>query len=451
VDAIDSLISFPDVECNIPCPGNPAEICGGLVSSSISRFVRRQGSGMGRTSEILLTIYENGLLVPASGGSVPSSSTAASSSIEPSSINTSSQTLSPVPTPPISTSMGAISLPPPGASSPSSPVVSNPPSTTSSWSYFSSFVDSVQPVIVVNSTTGSSSSSTTGSIGIGFDPGAGSTRGTFTSPGPPLTTPPPSSGSPISRPPYSIIPIIVSTVWIEVCDVCEHGTTQLATTVTVMHCGCTQSIALSGNIVTVPPPRVPMTVTVEECACGEGGAASSTILTVPCSSAIEEASASVAAAMSAWSTELGAQCPTPVPWSGQVIATGPTSRISSPPVQAAHHSEAEPEKAAAFVSTSAESSDVPEMTNSIAPVAGIPSANNGTVGSTMMPVTTQTLTLLSMESMTSASTEESPSPSQVAVAPVPPAETKSAAAASPKFAMAVGAALVGVYVMLSLL
>lgn len=65
--------------------------------------------------------------------------------------------------------------------------------------------------------------------------------------------------------------------WIDVCDECEHGLATMTTTITSLHCGCTDT----------PAPTIPMTTTTKTCAvCGEGGAAATIMITCPQTSAI---------------------------------------------------------------------------------------------------------------------------------------------------------------------
>lgn len=128
--------------------------------------------------------------------------------------------------------------------------------------------------------------------------------------------------------------IIVSTIWVDVCDGCISGTTQLTTTITVVHCGCTETTGSEGATGMVAPPSVPMTTTVKPCACGENGAASSMIITEPCSSAIAEESSLLGEYLSSCSAVPGAQVPSPIPWQSQAIAAGVTSASQNPGMEA---------------------------------------------------------------------------------------------------------------------
>ena len=69
LDATAGLTKYPESDCNIPCPGDPSETCGGNLIAEMSR--RRQ-------STILLTTYNNTLNINAAAppsSSVPLSST----------------------------------------------------------------------------------------------------------------------------------------------------------------------------------------------------------------------------------------------------------------------------------------------------------------------------------------------------------------------------------------
>ena len=67
-NASSSVISTAPSSCNQPCPGNPAEICGGRISK-VSRILKRQTSLAG----ILLTLYANPAIIDGSANSSPSS------------------------------------------------------------------------------------------------------------------------------------------------------------------------------------------------------------------------------------------------------------------------------------------------------------------------------------------------------------------------------------------
>ncbi len=71
--------------------------------------------------------------------------------------------------------------------------------------------------------------------------------------------------------------------YIDVCSICEGGVTTMTTTITTLHCGCTDT----------PMPTIPMTTMTKACGCGEGGAASSLIVTSPDTSAIASAAGSM--------------------------------------------------------------------------------------------------------------------------------------------------------------
>ena len=188
----------------------------------------------------------------------------------------------------------------------------------------SSKVGITTPALSAPSSPPSSIAGSGGGVSVSAAPGAG---GSSSDPGSgnvitlPATIPP----TTITIPP-TLFPFVISTVWI---DVCETGTTQLTTTVTVMHCGCTASLdAAAGSTVAVPSPSVPMTTTVKPCSCGKNGVASSLTVTQPCSTAIEEAQSSVAAYGSA-QAEAGASVGSPVPWQSEAIAAGAASAVAS--------------------------------------------------------------------------------------------------------------------------
>jgi hypothetical protein len=74
LDATAGLTKYPESDCNIPCPGDPSETCGGNLITEMSR--RRQ-------SIILLTTYNNTININAAAplsSSIPLSSTLMSTS-----------------------------------------------------------------------------------------------------------------------------------------------------------------------------------------------------------------------------------------------------------------------------------------------------------------------------------------------------------------------------------
>lgn len=92
---------------------------------------------------------------------------------------------------------------------------------------------------------------------------------------------------------------VISTTYIDICDVCPGGLTTSATTITVPHRGCTASCDnVLQTVMPVPSPSVPMTTTVKSCACGEQGAPSSITVTVPHTSSIAQLAAQVISNMS---------------------------------------------------------------------------------------------------------------------------------------------------------
>ena len=161
--------------------------------------------------------------------------------------------------------------------------------------------------------------------------------------------------------------------------------TTATTIITVMHCGCTESVDEAGSTVPVPAPSVPMTTTVKTCNCGEANAPSTTEVTIPCTSQIEEMSSSMASPLA--SAAPGVAAPTIAP---AAEATGHGSGGESvPEVDTAGGEQSgtgagESESTAtentndvAGAPSEARSGDVPEITNSLAEV-GAPTGNNGT-------------------------------------------------------------------------
>ena len=253
LDATAGLTKYPESDCNIPCPGDPSETCGGNLITEKSR--RRQ-------SIILLTTYNNTININAAApasSSVPLSSTLMSTS---------------------------------GIFSVSIPLTIIPSSTIS----LSTGVSSSS--IAILSAGGPSLS---GAPGVGGLPTlVGPVGGShFFDPGTSSTTPPISlSGSPTPNSSTQRIPIVISSkyhalcldslsnglivaVWIDVCDVCEHGLVTMTTTITTLHCGCTHT----------PVPTIPMTTSTKACAiCGEDGSRATVTITYPDTSAMASAS-----------------------------------------------------------------------------------------------------------------------------------------------------------------
>ena len=253
LDATAGLTQYPESDCNTPCPGDPSETCGGNFIAEMSR--RRQ-------SIILLTTYNNTLNINAAAP--PSSSVPLSSTL-----------------------MGTSSI-----SSFSSPLTVVSPSTISLSAGIS------PPSIAILSAGGSSLNGAPGAGGIPTSVGpVGGSH--FFDPGTSSTTPPISlSGSPTPNSSIQGVPIIISSkcdtlcldslsntlivaVWIDVCDVCEHGLVTMTTTITTLHCGCTHT----------PVPTVPMTTSIKACAiCGGDGSRTTVTVTYPDTSAMASAS-----------------------------------------------------------------------------------------------------------------------------------------------------------------
>ena len=254
VDALDGFTQSPDGLCTVPCPGDESESCGGSVvgeneneGGGVGKRVeeiagmgkRQQAGGAGQV--VLLTVYENDSLVPGGGGVGVTSST-------PGGAGGGGTTTPPMP---VSSSLGSVPM-------------SSAPSTTSSAPGGGGFT-------------------------IGDAPGAGGSD--------PLTT---ASVITLSPSPANLLPFVVSTVWIDICSTAPQTTTELTTTVTVLHCGCTASADAANSLEPIAPPAVPMTTTVKQCACGENGASSRTMITLPCASAIAQAQSSVASASASY-------------------------------------------------------------------------------------------------------------------------------------------------------
>jgi len=162
---------------------------------------------------------------------------------------------------------------------------------------------------------------------------------------------------------------VISTTYVDVCDVCPGGLTTKATTITVPHCGCTASYdAHLQSTVPVASPSVPMVTTVKNCGCGHGGAQSSITVTVPCTSSIEEL-----AAMVTQQAVPGAGA------MGSVSAAAPAPAVSSGAVSPAA-SAAVPDNAAA---APAAANTLPAVVGTVAPPMGeaetlgpVPAAGN---------------------------------------------------------------------------
>ena len=83
---------------------------------------------------------------------------------------------------------------------------------------------------------------------------------------------------------------VISTTYVDICNVCPGGLTTRSTTITVPHCGCTESYDPHlKTTVAVPSPAVPMITTIKSCgACGYGGVQSTITITVPHSQSIQQ-------------------------------------------------------------------------------------------------------------------------------------------------------------------
>jgi hypothetical protein len=253
LDATAGLTKYPEGDCNIPCPGNLSETCGGNLITETSR--RRQ-------SIILLTTYNNTININAAAppsSSVPLPSTLMSTS-----------------------SIFGVSI----------PLTIIPSSTIS----LSTGVSSSS--IAILSVGGPSLSGAPGVGGVPTSVGpVGSSH--FFDPGTSSTTPPISlSSSPTPNSSAQRIPIVISSkyhalcldslsnglivaVWIDVCDVCEHGLVTMTTTITTLHCGGTHT----------PVPTIPMTTSTKACAiCGEDGSRATVTITYPDTIAMASAS-----------------------------------------------------------------------------------------------------------------------------------------------------------------
>ncbi|KAJ9610218.1 hypothetical protein H2200_004995 [Cladophialophora chaetospira] len=288
------LTEYPVSACNTTCPADPTEKCGGKVStsSSPSRFLRRQITNANGDT-ILLTLYNNTAAAEIGGSSTSAMMTTSSGamtggpglgSMTSSNVNGGGSASFSTPAPPlVSSTTGA------GA-----------PAGSTSFSGANTDDANLGSMSTTSTIAGTFPSSTSG-----VDVSAI------------LTSFPSSSSSSLSS--SSLSPIVISTTYTTICAldpiICPTRTeTCLATTVTVLHCGCTDT----------PVPEVPMTTTVVEAcptapaqhaqaggAAGgnnvgngqEGNAAPMTTLTVPCASAISSLEASV----TSWSASASAQ------------------------------------------------------------------------------------------------------------------------------------------------
>ena len=261
VDALDGFTQNPDGLCTVPCPGDESESCGGSVVGENEN----EGGGVGKRVE---EIAGMGKRQQAGGaGQVVLLTVYENDSLVPGGAG-GGGTTTPVP---VSSSLGSVPT-------------SSAPSTTSSAPGGGGFT-------------------------IGDAPGAGGSD--------PLGT---ASVVALSPSPATLLPFVVSTVWIDICSTAPQTTTELTTTVTVLHCGCTASAdAANSPPEPVAPPSVPMTTTVKQCACGENGAPSNTTITLPCVSAIAQAQSSVASASSSYAAA-GQTLPAAIPWQSAAIA-----------------------------------------------------------------------------------------------------------------------------------
>ena len=285
------FIQYPDSACNFPCPGDPAEKCGGIVELSPT-LLKRQISTGNPTELVLLTLYKNTL-----------------DDVGPESSNSSSSS-GPTLTPPSQTSSSS----PPLQSS-----ASNPKSLTS---LFSSSSATQSP----NSATPSGSSS----MSPVPPPSSSLSSGTLSQP--------PSGSSSLT---LTLSPTTISTTYITVCAMhsytCPIPTaTRVTTTVTLLHCGCTE----------MSPAEVPMTTTVVPF-CPNSGAGSYadagigiapvaedttlTTLTIPCTSSIT----AMQSAVDSWSASAHAAAAAAAEAAGSTFATASAGSqappYSSPP------------------------------------------------------------------------------------------------------------------------
>lgn len=355
------FITYPDSDCETPCAGNPSQSCGGTIDGN-TKEKRQAGS--------LLTIYTNGDIVPLNG---------AVSSSNPSSALT-------------STSASSNVIVGPGGISSQGQIVIG---TTSSLS------------IILSSGTLSSTSTTSVLSGATVILGAG--VGSLSA----ARTSSPAMTASIS---ITLQPTAISTTFVNVCDICEHGMTTATTIITMMHCGCTESVNDIGSTIHVPPPSVPMTTTVKTCNCGIEKAPSTTEVTVPCTSQIEEMSSSMASMLVTAAPGVPAPAQDP---SAQAIGEGNGSPAGGAAPAEGNNPEAgnsapESSEGGEIASgntpgeagsspnegnnagegvTEARTAEVPEMTNSIAPEVGLPAGNNESIHY----ATTQTIHLQSTE------------------------------------------------------
>lgn len=239
-------IRYPDSACNTPCPGNPSQKCGGVVivprpSPSISLTLlkeKRQFSTENEGEAIIVTVY-NGTLEDAEPGPPSSSSTPDSSTPDGTATST----------PGVSATNGA-GIGSTSSSTTLSSSASEIPGTSSSLSSIClSSMTSNSVSQAINPTLGSTSTTVTNTS---IPPSSSSPA--------PSTAPNPSSTSSSSSSPVTLWPTVISTSYTTICpihpSICPTPTpTCLSTTITVLHCGCTD----------LPRPSVPMTTAIAPC------------------------------------------------------------------------------------------------------------------------------------------------------------------------------------------
>lgn len=355
----ENFVTYPDADCDTPCPGVPSQSCGGYIIGSNQKK---------RQTAVAYTIYNNTDLVH---GPVAVSSS--------------------------SFSIGLSSMLSGGVTIESAGISSTTQSSTVSVALIT--LTSAPPGL---STVSSNASSDTATLAP--EVGSLSSAGTLA---PPLTFLPSTSHSITLRP-----TTIITTIFVDVCDVCEHGITTATTIITIMYCGCTESVDETGSTVPVPVPSVPMTTTVKTCYCGEGNAPSTTEVTVPCTSQIEEMSSSMASILVTAAPGVAAPAHAPAAEAtGTGVSGAPAGGDSAPEAETTSRellgmSEGESEStpvenvgtvAGDAAASEARSGDAPDITNSVAPGAGFPAENHDT-----SYATTKTIHLEPAESSTSA-------------------------------------------------
>ncbi|KIW53219.1 hypothetical protein PV05_08809 [Exophiala xenobiotica] len=278
-------VTYPDSACNVPCPGDAAQKCGGIAELP-SRFAKRQFSG-GDNVVVLITTYNNTLANVDPGGL--STASTSSTTLAPS-LSSSTSTSPPLP-PPSTTSTAAME------------------STSSTTASAPTQIDS--PILASTTPTASSHIISSSTLPLTSSSNAGLT----------------------------LSPTTISTTYTTVCAshlyTCPTPTaTHLTTTVVALHCGCQDMLG----------PSVPMTITTtvvlvpcpssEEypypphlnVAGGEGDAGevppvsmtlTTTTLTVPCTESISSMASDVqrwyASASASAAAAAAAATATPIP------------------------------------------------------------------------------------------------------------------------------------------